>query len=266
VEHDHPGGVLLLQTLLTAASRRHTHASVPLRQGTDVLDLGTGFGVMAFELAKLVPIQMVGVDNDKAMLEAASAVAGELGGWLPAGSSVTFQHGEATDLPFADASFDLVTSRLVFQHLADPSAAASEIERVLRPGGFAHLFDVDDGLGASYPRHVDEFEILERTYAAWQSARGGDRRVGRKLPSYLNDAGLSVVATYVTTQAHFGLSGEDERRGAHERFASASNGLISAGLISAGEFDRCLAAIADEPATDRFHVESQVIVVAGKIS
>ncbi len=43
--------------------------------------------------------------------------------------------GMATALPFADASFDLITSNMVFEHLARPDAALSEIRRVLKPGG-----------------------------------------------------------------------------------------------------------------------------------
>jgi SAM-dependent methyltransferase len=39
------------------------------------------------------------------------------------------------DLPFADGQFDVVTSVAVFEHLSDPYRAASEIFRVLKPGG-----------------------------------------------------------------------------------------------------------------------------------
>lgn len=39
------------------------------------------------------------------------------------------------DLPFADASFDIVTSIAVFEHLYQPFVAAREIKRVLKPGG-----------------------------------------------------------------------------------------------------------------------------------
>jgi SAM-dependent methyltransferase len=45
----------------------------------------------------------------------------------------------AERLPFGDAEFDLVVSHEVFEHIADVGAAAEEIRRVLKPGGYAYL-------------------------------------------------------------------------------------------------------------------------------
>jgi SAM-dependent methyltransferase len=52
-------------------------------------------------------------------------------------------------LTFPDATFDLVVTQDVFEHLPDPAAAASEIARVLVPGG-THLFTVP-----IYPRATE---------------------------------------------------------------------------------------------------------------
>ena len=46
---------------------------------------------------------------------------------------------DATAMDFDDASFDLVFSRAVFEHIAEPELAFREVVRVLRPGGVAHL-------------------------------------------------------------------------------------------------------------------------------
>lgn len=43
--------------------------------------------------------------------------------------------GTGTSLPFRDASFDLVTANMVFEHLDDPLGVLVEVRRVLRPGG-----------------------------------------------------------------------------------------------------------------------------------
>jgi ubiquinone/menaquinone biosynthesis C-methylase UbiE len=49
--------------------------------------------------------------------------------------------GEALRLPFRDASFDVVTARSVLMYVADKTAAARELRRVLRPGGAASVYD-----------------------------------------------------------------------------------------------------------------------------
>ncbi|HKO99727.1 MAG TPA: class I SAM-dependent methyltransferase [Pyrinomonadaceae bacterium] len=49
------------------------------------------------------------------------------------------KYGTAEELPFADASFDLVTALDVVEHLDDDLAGLREIRRVLKPGGFALL-------------------------------------------------------------------------------------------------------------------------------
>ena len=55
------------------------------------------------------------------------------------GAGVTVLQTDATRLLFPDASFDLVFSFNVFEHLPDPAATFSEIVRVLRPGGLAYI-------------------------------------------------------------------------------------------------------------------------------
>jgi SAM-dependent methyltransferase len=56
---------------------------------------------------------------------------------------------DAAKMAFPDESFDAVISRAVFEHLSDPAAVASEIRRVLKPGGAVfvnlHLYTSDSG-------------------------------------------------------------------------------------------------------------------------
>jgi SAM-dependent methyltransferase len=56
--------------------------------------------------------------------------------------NVTFREGNATDLPFADAAFDAVVTRLSVHHFDRPGRVFEEVLRVLRPGGSFVIADV----------------------------------------------------------------------------------------------------------------------------
>ena len=56
---------------------------------------------------------------------------------------VRFQQGDATTLPFPDASFDLVFCRYLLLHMTDPMRVVREMMRVVRPGGFIVAYEGD---------------------------------------------------------------------------------------------------------------------------
>jgi SAM-dependent methyltransferase len=88
-----------------------------------VLEIGAGSGEglqTSFPLRGTVA-EYVGIDPDQRVLENPHLDRGVV--------------AMAEDLPFEDASFDVVFHTMVAEHLADPLAAAGEIARVLRPGG-----------------------------------------------------------------------------------------------------------------------------------
>lgn len=91
-----------------------------------VLDVGTGPGDFPGRLrAEGHQGRIVGLDFSAGMVERAS-------GEYP---DVEFQQGDAAALPFADASFDVVTARHMLYHVPDVAAALAEFRRVLKPGG-----------------------------------------------------------------------------------------------------------------------------------
>ncbi|HVB05143.1 MAG TPA: methyltransferase domain-containing protein [Acidimicrobiales bacterium] len=259
---------LLEQTILTAPERRRLLGAVGARAGWRVLDVGTGYGPIPVELAHLAALEAIGVDTDEELLTAAASVADALAesDFFATGATVSFAPGDAYALPFDAGEFDLVTARLVFQHLADPRLAAAEVARCLRPGGLALVYDVDDGLSASWPPASPEVALLDRAYDAYQLASGGDREVGRKLSSYLADAGLTVRQVLVLPQAaHEDAGSADAARSVNEaRHLAARDAMIAAGLIDRPTFDRCLAASVQAAAVARCRIESQVVVLAGK--
>jgi len=101
-----------------------------------VLDIGTGTGVLAEELARL-GIGVIGVDRSSRMLEAARAKleAAE----LPA--EVELREGDAHHLPLADDEVDAAFAHMVLHSLHTPADAVREMVRVVKPGGVVVVVD-----------------------------------------------------------------------------------------------------------------------------
>lgn len=138
---------------------------VPLSPGIAALDVGCGTGFPAIELAeRLGPSARVhGLDPWQPALARARAKASSRGV-----AHVTFDHGDAAHMPYADAHFDLIVSNLGLNNLRDAEAAMAECRRVLRPGGRL-------ALSTNLVGHMAEFYgVLERVLAE----AGGERAPG----------------------------------------------------------------------------------------
>jgi ubiquinone/menaquinone biosynthesis C-methylase UbiE len=101
---------------------------IDLRAGQQVLDVATGTGNTALAAARR-RCDVIGVDYVPNMLEVAQARATTER--LP----VTFRQGDAEQLPFPAASFDVVLSTFGVMFTPDQGKAVSELLRVCRPGG-----------------------------------------------------------------------------------------------------------------------------------
>jgi ubiquinone/menaquinone biosynthesis C-methylase UbiE len=98
--------------------------------GAAILDVGSGTGIVARRLARRPGGgRVVGLDASPDMLAVARAAAAR------ERLAVEWREGAAERLPFADASFDLVTCQFALMFFADRAAALGETHRVLRPGG-----------------------------------------------------------------------------------------------------------------------------------
>lgn len=101
---------------------------VGVEQGERVLDVACGTGNAAIRAAQRGGT-VTGLDIVPALLDQGRALAAE------AGVEVEFVEGDAEDLRFEDASFDVVLSTFGCMFVPDHKRAASEIARVLRPDG-----------------------------------------------------------------------------------------------------------------------------------
>ena len=116
----------------------HTFRHILSRESVRVLDLCCGTGDMAFALrTQGKAAQITGADFSHAMLVRAGAK-------TTPNSPVAWIESDALRLPFADNSFDLVTSAFGFRNLADYDAGLREIFRVLRPGGECGILDFSE--------------------------------------------------------------------------------------------------------------------------
>ena len=92
-------------------------------RGRDVLEVGCGTGLLLRRMAAFARSAR-GVDLSPGMLEKARA------------RGLDVAEASATQLPFPDASFDVVCSFKVLAHVRDIDGALAEMTRVTRPGGY----------------------------------------------------------------------------------------------------------------------------------
>lgn len=100
-----------------------------------VLDVASGAGHTALAFAPRVA-SVVALDLTETMLATGRRVAAENGI-----ANVTFIQGDAEQLPFPDAAFDIVTCRYAAHHFPQPLIVAREWSRVLAPSGMVLLVD-----------------------------------------------------------------------------------------------------------------------------
>ncbi len=170
-ESYHPGGLDLTRRLGRA---------LDLRRGQKVLDVASGPGATAFLLAAEFGVAVEGVDLGDQSVATANAKAEANG----LGDTVRFTVGDAERLPLDDESVDAVVCECAFCTFPDKATAASEMARVLKPGGRIGITDV-----ALDPNRLhDELKTLAGWVACLADARPVEQYV-----DLLGDAGLKVT-------------------------------------------------------------------------
>lgn len=152
-----------------------------------VLDVGAGTGVGASAAAES-GARAVGIDRSVPMLSTG----------LRGRPELRLLAAEVVDLPFRDASFDVVIGNFVLAHFAKVDTALFDIVRVLRPGGrvgFTSWADGDDAFQEAWLELVERVvprEMLEPAYGA--AAPGHDRyKHPDAVEEVLRDAGFRHI-------------------------------------------------------------------------
>ena len=134
-----------MNTVMTAGLhrvwRRRAADLAELERGGRALDVATGTGDLALELAARVGPggEVVGIDFSERMLELARTKAAAL---APERARVRFEHANALALPFGEASFDAATVGFGARNFADLEQGMRELTRVVRPGGRVVVLEI----------------------------------------------------------------------------------------------------------------------------
>ena len=201
-------------------------AQAGLRDAMSVLEVGSGPGFVTAQLLALLPSARI------TALEISpefTAIARE------ENSSPRVEFVEASILSsgLAERQFDFAIARLVFQHLADPMAAAREILRLLKPGGTLAILDVDAAFWGVVQPYVRELETIYRKARSLQAQQGGDPTIGRRMWRILKAAGFQSprLEAFVYHSEELGLDAFDSQL-SPERYLQA----VQAGVISFEEY------------------------------
>lgn len=168
-----------------------------LAPGQLFLDAGAGFGRHAYAAARL-GARVVALDwaVHEVVATRNTFAAMALAGEMPPDRFVACLRGDATRLPFADATFDRVVTSEVLEHIDSDTAAIAELHRVLKPGGI---------LAATVPTWLPEKInwMLSDEYHAPKSP-GGHVRIysATELKAKLRTAGFDIVGQHHAHALH----------------------------------------------------------------
>lgn len=133
---------------------RRLVASAGLKGTERVLDIATGPGYIAEAFARAAR-EVIGVDLTAAMLAIGEERTGQNGI-----SNVSFQTGDAQNLPFERENFDVVVCRLALHHMQEPGRVVREMARVCRAGGTVLVEDIFASEHAERAEYQDRWEKL----------------------------------------------------------------------------------------------------------
>lgn len=173
-----------LQAIETAEERIPLYLKIGIKDANLVLDVGCGPGRVTRDIAHLTKGKVYAIDNSKEMIKVAKTV-------LKDYKNVELRVGEATNLPFEDNMFDIVTCNLLLMWAKNPQKVVNEMTRVTKPGGIV-LASLEPDYGGKL--HWPENQKVDPIFAGKAiMEKGGDPHIGRKLRLLFVRAGLETT-------------------------------------------------------------------------
>ncbi len=177
------------ETYVSREAKRIAGFLLPhLRPGMTLLDCGCGPGAITAGLADAVaPGRVTGVDLEPGMIAKAKELSRDR-----EVENVEFRTADIADLPFPDASFDVVFTSAVLEHLAEPVQALEMIHSKVKPGGLVAAICTDWGDPLISPANAavrQFFDLFERGF----NRQGGSLNRGRHLRGMMRQAGFDVI-------------------------------------------------------------------------
>jgi len=198
-----------------------------LSPGVSVLEVGSGLGLLAADVAAAVPGGRV-VGLEAAWEQVARAPAG-----IP---MLWFVTGDAHAMPCRSGVFDVVYCRYVLEHVADPPGVLREIRRVLKPGGEVFIQE-NNILVNDFDPACPAFDHVWQCFARLQERLGGDARIGKKLFRLLQFEGFEGIRLSIAPEVHH--AGDEAFRPWVENLIgnvrSAERALIAGRLVTERE-------------------------------
>lgn len=175
-----------------------------LKQGFNVLDIGSGMGGTARTIAEVYKCRVTGIDLTKAFCDAAKI----LSDWVGLEEMVEFKLGNATDLPFEDNHFDAALTIHAGMNIKNKTEMYREARRVIKPGRIFAVYDVLEGEGGDIIFPVPWARDPSISFLATPG----------EMKLLLTDAGLKILDTIDSTEE------------SHTWFQSLSERIAKTGL------------------------------------
>lgn len=244
VHGTHPEEQRRLADLNALVNRATLDALRPVK-GERTLDVGSGLGQLAREIARATGERVVAIERSEEQIARARAFAAEQG----EEALVDFRAGDAMEMPLAASewgTFDLAHTRFLLEHVPKPQLVVNAMARAVRPGGRVVLSDDDHDAVRIWPEPPGVLDVW-RAYVATYAQNGNDALIGRKLVAMVYEAGLepkriampmmgacageTVFPAYVTNLAGI--------------FDGARDAILATGMITAAQFDAAQLALKD---------------------